>query len=300
MYEDQVYKYNNYYDDFYVTKNLELKPISQVPKFLNPVSFIRILENYVPLESAGLENKGCFSMDQALKSTKRVTKLTHNTVQKEWIYSYEERDLIHTYSKVTSQLQYLVEWLNSSGSKLAHNFSILVEKYLENIKSVSDAHLELVEMEDYSESENDAESLISCKHDREYIKKIPDSVWDDIKTKCYFKRVSMYDKNKTSGALIETILSDKFVERTKMKPSLHDGHDGFQVYSLLTLRNWCEFYMQTFSCAGKYFHIVLPKTSMKVVDVNGDEVFMNDWDWYKELYIEGSKLYSVSIAVHQD
>lgn len=302
MYEDDTYKYDTHYREYYTHKYLKLKPFDKIPKFLNPITFIRILENYVPLERSGFENNGCFTLEPALRSTKRVIKLVRDKFQKEWTYIHEERDLIHNYTKVTSQLQYLKEWLNSIGLEQAHKFSKLVDKYLENIISIANAHIELVEAEadDYSETENDSQSQSCPKHERNYIKKIPDNIWANIRTKCYFKRVTMYDIHKTCGYLIETVVNDNFVEKTKMKPSLHDGHDGFEVYSLLTMKNFCDFYMQTFSGTIKLGRELISKSSIKVVDVDGNEVFKNDWDFYKEMWIEGTKLYSTSIAVYQD
>lgn len=292
MYENGQYKQDRELKEFFVKKNVKLKNFEKsenIPKFINPISFIRLLDHFLPLD---YNNKG-HTFTQFYTRYKRMTQLDYDTIEKEWIYHFEEKDLNYCFlEEFAPRIGYFTEWLTSLGNKLAFELSAMIQRYLIKYSNVSKAYIESIDIN---------ERL--CKipsNQRTYVMKLPDDVWANIKERPYLRKITCYDKEKLRGHCVSWILNEALSKKIQFVPCLNDGYMGFRFFNFVLMKNWQQFYSRTIAAAVNCDMIKIPENVIEIIDVNGNEVFKKEVEIYRELYVENGLFYCSSIQVFNE
>ena len=294
MYKNGDSVYDSLTDEFYIYKKLKVKSIENIQKFINPLKFVRIFESFILLDRTWLLNEcsaTALKITQLVRLTKHVTKIVHDTQQKEWTYFLEDRGKSESDSIMERipEVKYLTEWLDSMGHTNTHTQSKIVRTYIEKLIILGKSHINEAHMQ----------GALCCKNnkaDRNYLKKLPDNVWGEINNQCYYTRLSCYNSNKTKGGLVAIVINDKCREKIGITPTLTDGYDGFGFCNSQRIKNWCEFLIRTLSAGTDLNHIEIPRSCVRLYHNNDMEFRINGVNQYKEVWIEDDKVY-ISIII---
>lgn len=286
---DFLYEYS--IDRCYIYKILRLKPIENIKRCINPLKFVRFFETLIPLDSVQLLSETTsYTITPFVTSAKRITRIVYDTLQREWTYFLEDKDVSNCLEERISHIGYLSEWLDSLGDMNTHKQSQLFQNHLEKMKLLGNSNM----------NESITPGPIGYKYNeghRHYLTKLPDNIMYQIKNRCYVQRISCYNKHKTKGGLIRMAINENYREKHGITPALTDGYHGFEFQNSIRIKNWCGFFNTTLSAGSNMNHTVIPGSFVGSFAISDIEFRINGFDSYKEVWVEDDNLFMASYMV---
>lgn len=132
-YQKHGFKYNNSRGLSMLDKKLTLKSIEYV---INPMKGVRILDLIFPMNSSLAHlNENTFKPLDSILEFKKTVRMVHEN--QEWTYFLEERFPDNSEIKGMQNLRYYNDWLNSQGNTHLHDFSLIIQSYMNNMMAMS-------------------------------------------------------------------------------------------------------------------------------------------------------------------
>lgn len=260
-------------------KQIIKKDLCQIPvfstniRFLNPMKFVRIFNDYMPLESnvfvtQDISNLTPVKNYENVAQDNRVHRI-HNDIKKNrYILEMEPIKLVdHEAIKyVINNFRYYKKWLLSQGQQKAKEiFDILVN----SLNTTNDKTFLLQSM-----------VLQTPVNKKMYIKKINNITWKYIESKPYIIRVEKSNLQSHSIPQLSSIkISKSFCDMTKLRIPQNDGYSGFRFAQLSYCLNWAELFQTYFNSLAKK-HLEYDDNTLQEPDL----IFDNNMNYITDIY----------------
>jgi hypothetical protein len=141
LYTAKNFRYHPGNGKLQIFKRLVLKSMEKVQKWLNPIQRIRIFDYEIRLDTTVLlddiesrERIPTLTLD----SFKRIVSITHDANKRTYKYPLEERfPTKQRLWKGVENFRYITKFLDSLGSTVAHDLSISLNHFLDNLNETN-------------------------------------------------------------------------------------------------------------------------------------------------------------------
>ena len=141
LYRRRNFRYHPVDGELEIIKRLVLKSIEKVQRWVNPVKRIRVFDYEIYSDTTViLDNVGSREIIPpfTLDSFKRIVSITHDARKRTYKYLLEEKAPRRQEPWLgLENLRYTTKLLDSLGSKVAHDVSVSLEHFLDNLHEVN-------------------------------------------------------------------------------------------------------------------------------------------------------------------